>query len=320
MIGMYKNIILLCLFTSSFQKNVSEILTKDLRVALPSGDYFPMVGFGTSKILGTAIVRNALDQALAAGYRLFDTAQVYGNEEDIGKALKELFPKHNLTRKDVFITSKLPAREYVYLEKKAYATLQQSLKNLNLDYLDLYLIHFPGIPMAETGLKDVNYSKIRNETWEQLAKGVKNGLVRNIGVSNYNVRQLTELINNDHGVKVALNQVEWHPLYHQDELLEFCRKNEIILQAYLSLGGTSSSEIFNNPEVKKIADKLDKNVAQILLRWAIQQNVAVIPKSLKREHMDSNIDLNFQIPDSDMNILNNLPQKGKTRWNPDEII
>ncbi|CAH1108159.1 unnamed protein product [Psylliodes chrysocephalus] len=299
MIGMYKNIILLCLFTSSFQKNVSEILTKDLRVALPSGDYFPMVGFGTSKILGTAIVRNALDQALAAGYRLFDTAQVYGNEEDIGKALKELFPKHNLTRKDVFITSKLPAREYVYLEKKAYATLQQSLKNLNLDYLDLYLIHFPGIPMAETGLKDVNYSKIRNETWEQLAKGVKNGLVRNIGVSNYNVRHLTELINNDHGVKVALNQlceththaharthvrthapthrkVEWHPLYHQDELLEFCRKNEIILQAYLSLGGTSSSEIFNNPEVKKIADKLDKNVTQVYKQCRVKEEEGIL--------------------------------------------
>ncbi|XP_072399145.1 glyoxal reductase-like [Diabrotica undecimpunctata] len=292
------------------------VLSKDLKAVLPNGDQMPLIGFGTSKVLGTELVKNTLDDALAAGYRLFDTAAVYGNEEDIGKALKELLPKHNLTRKDIFITSKLAARAET-LGKNAYAALEKSVKTINCDYLDLYLIHFPGIPSP----KKENYSALRDESWQQLVKGVKNGLTRNIGVSNYNVHHLTELVNNDHGVKVAVNQVEWNPRYHQDDLLNFCKQNGILLQGYFSIGGTGNTDLINNVEVKKIAEKLGKHQAQVLLRWAVQQNVAVIPKSLSRKHMESNLDLNFEIPQADMEVLNSFPQKLKNPgWNPDNAL
>ncbi|XP_057661362.1 glyoxal reductase-like [Diorhabda carinulata] len=294
------------------------LLTKDLKATLPSGDQMPMIGLGTSRIRGIGNVRNAIDDALAVGYRLFDTAAFYKNEEDLGKAFKELLPKYNLTRKDIFITSKLAPTEEDF-GKHAYSALEKSVKTIGCDYLDLYLIHFPGIP-SDSGNNSRNFSQSRNEIWQQLVKGVKNGLTRNIGVSNYNVRHLTELVNNDHGVKVAVNQVEWHPYYHQDDVLQFCKNHGILLQAYSSLGGSGNADLFNDTTVKAVAEKLNKPPAKILLRWALQQNLAIIPKSIKKQNMESNLDLNFEIPDEDMKLLSNIPQTKKYRWDPDIII
>nr|XP_023023604.1 uncharacterized protein LOC111511820 [Leptinotarsa decemlineata] len=304
------------LIAASFIASGAEetVLAKDLKFELNSGDRMPLVGLGTWKISGTEVVRNSLDLALAAGFRLIDSASAYKNEEDIGKALKELLPKYNLTRQDIFITTKLSP---VDQGEKAYEALEKSLKNLDCGYIDLYLIHWPGV--RGVNLSDAEVSKRRDLSWQHLVRGKKNGLTRNIGVSNYKIRHLTELLNNDHGVRPAVNQVEWHPYYHSDDLLNFCKKEGILLQAYSSLGGTDRKELLEDPEVKKISEKLGKTPAQVLLRWPLQQNIAIIPKARSKEHMEQNIDLNFNISEADMGILNNLNKTRQFAWNPETV-
>nr|CAH7743725.1 unnamed protein product [Callosobruchus chinensis] len=278
----------LLLFTSTKIAEIQsdEILAKDMNFKLPSGDLMPMVGY---------------------------SAAVYGNEKDIGVALKELLPKYNLTRKDIFITTKLAPHDQ---GEKAYQALETSLKNLDCEYLDLYLIHWPGVHGVNSSSEE--NKKLRQESWKQMVKGVKNGLTRNIGVSNYNVRHMKELLANDGGVKPAANQVEWHPHYHQPELVDLCKKEGVLLQAYSSLGGTGNNDLLTDTRVKKIADKLGKSPAQILLRWALQQNIAIIPKARSKKHIDENIDLNFVIPEEDMKILSSFEQT-KYAWDPDTI-
>ncbi|KAG5880458.1 hypothetical protein JTB14_028791 [Gonioctena quinquepunctata] len=252
------------LFMASKQQE--KVLAKDMRFKLNSGDLMPLVGFGTYQIRGYDLIRSSLDAALGAGYKLIDSATVYGNEQDIGKALKELLPKYNLTRKDIFITSKLAPSDQ---GEKAYKALELSLKNLDCEYIDLYLIHWPGANGVNASSSE--NSKLRNESWKQLVKGKKNGLTRNIGISNYNVGHMTELLNNNHGVKPAVNQIEWHPFFHKDDVLELCRKEGILLQAYSSLGGTDNRSLLDNPEVTKIAQRLGKTPAQVLLRWPLSK-------------------------------------------------
>ncbi|KAG5899388.1 hypothetical protein JTB14_036876 [Gonioctena quinquepunctata] len=296
-------------------KQQEKVLAKDMRFKLNSGDLMPLVGFGTWQIQGYDLIRSSLDAALGAGYRLIDSAVMYKNEEDIGRALKELLPKHNLTRKDIFITSKLSPHDQ---GEKAYKALELSLKNLDCQYIDLYLIHWPGAHGVDPSSSE--NSKLRNESWKQLVKGKKNGLTRNIGISNYNVRHMTELLNNNHGVKPAVNQIQWHPFSHKDDVLELCRNECILLQAHMSLGGTGNTDLLENPEVNEIAQRLGKTPAQILLRWSLQQNIAVIPKSRTKKYIEENIDLNFIIPESDIKLLNsfNKPQSG--RLNPNIIV
>lgn len=284
-----------------------------MKFTLHSGDLMPMVGFGTYLVRGDDLIKTTLDYALGAGYRLIDSAAVYGNEESIGKALKELLPKHNLTRKDIFITSKLGPSDQ---GEGAYSALQKSLNNLDCGYLDLYLIHWPGAHGIKSEAK--NNSVLRDESWQQMVKGVKNGLVRNIGVSNYNVNHMKQLLNNNHGIKPAVNQVEWHPHYHQDDLQELLKKEGILLQTYSSLGGSNNPNLLIDPEVVKIATKLERSPAQVLLRWALQQNLAIIPKARSKKHIEDNINLDFTIPEEDMKILSSFKQM-KYAWDPDTI-
>ncbi|CAG9859470.1 unnamed protein product [Phyllotreta striolata] len=297
-------ILLIGLAIIQAEENAS--LTQKLTVTLPSGDRMPVIGFGTYRLRGDSKVKQALDNALGVGYRLFDTAEVYENEESIGKALKELLPKHNLTRKDIFITSKVASRPESS-GANSYESLRHSLTRLDTSYVDLYLIHSPEYFSHSVANGNFNFSKIRDETWKQLAKAQKDGLTRNIGVSNFHINHLAELLSNDHGVKPAVNQVQWNPEHHRDNLLEFCRSHNIALQAYFSLGGDRNKiNLLENAVVKKVAEKLGKTPGQVLLRWAVQQNVLVIPKSLNRVHMIENLDLNFKISDEDMKNLSNL--------------
>ncbi|XP_060520228.1 glyoxal reductase-like isoform X2 [Cylas formicarius] len=285
--------------------------------------YFCLVG--TYLIEGRSTLE-ILDNALAAGYRLFDTAKMYGNEDDIGKAFKNLLPKHKLKRQDIFITTKLLPSDQ---GAKAYNALRESLTKLDCGYIDLYLIHWPGTYGGG------NASKLRAESWKQMVRAVNEGLVRNIGVSNYLVRHLQELLANHHGVKPALNQVnfkmfglfhidiiglkvEWHPHYHPSDLLEFCKKENILLQAYMPLGGSGNSNLLKNKQVQHIATKLKKSPAQVLLKWSLQQYVAIIPKASSRDHMAENIDLDFIIPNDDMDVLNSF-KTVKYDWDPESI-
>ncbi|GJQ67822.1 hypothetical protein Trydic_g16592 [Trypoxylus dichotomus] len=288
---------------------------KNLRLKLLSGNLMPIIGFGTYRIRGTELIRDVLDYALSSGYRSIDTAYVYGNEKHIGEALKDLLPKYNLKREDIFIITKLPPSHH---GDKAVTALRSSLENLDCGYVDLYLIHWPG--QAGSSIKDSSNRNVRTKTWQYFVDFKKKGLVRNIGVSNYTISHLEELIANSFGEVPVVNQVEWHPHYHPSDLLNYCQKHGILLQAYSSLGGTNNSHLISDSEVVEIAKRLDKQPAQILLRWALQQNIAIIPKGCSKEHIQANIDLNFEIPEMDMTKLNNLKVSHKYAWNPDEVL
>lgn len=169
------------------------------------------------------------------------------------------------------------------------------------------------------GSRDKKNSELRNLSWQQLIKAREDGLVRDIGVSNYTVRHLRELLAHPSGVRPSVNQVEWHPHCYNAELKEFCQKEGILLEAYSSLGGTDNSRLISAPAVVAIARKLGKSPAQILLRWAVQQNVAVIPKARSKAHIEANLGLDFTIPEADMDALYNIGTKEIYDWDPTAI-
>lgn len=158
--------------------------------------------------------------------------------------------------------------------------------------------------------------KYRQQAWKVLTKLRKEGKLRSIGVSNFLVRHLQEFVDDPNLEKPAVNQVEWHPRNHNSTLLDYCRKENIFLQAYSSLGTSGTASLRQDETVGKIARKLNKSPAQILLRWSFQQNIGILPKASSRAHIVENIDLDFVIPDEDMRTLSNLAVKEKFSWDP----
>lgn len=177
-----------------------------------------------------------------------------------------------------------------------------------------YLIHWPGVSGLPSTHPD--NKKYRQQAWRVLTKLRKEGKIRSAGVSNYLVRHIEELVNDPIFESPAVNQVEWHPRHHNSTLLEYCRKEGIFLQAYSSLGTSGSASLRQDFTVQEIALKLRKTPAQVLLRWSYQQNIGILPKASSRAHIEENIDLDFQIPDEDMQTLNNLKVKQKFSWDP----
>ncbi|CAG9130487.1 unnamed protein product [Plutella xylostella] len=290
------------------------------KFVLNNGLEMPAVGMGTYRIRNESVLMQAVDDALRTGYRMFDTAAVYGNEQYLKKAFNQLLPKYGLEREDIFITTKMAPSDHGGNEITEKAFLK-SLDNLGLEYIDLYLIHFPGTARIPT--TDPRNKELRGNTWAKLVEIYDSGKVKAIGVSNYTVRHLKELAANSHGLMPAVNQVEWHPYYFQPELLKYCNDNDILLQAYCSLGGTSAqnASLLEDPVVVNIAKKLNVTRPQLLLAWAIQQGVAVIPKSTNPEHIKQNIELEFVIPKSDLEALNGLGRNNiKYAWDPSEVV
>ncbi|XP_055594260.1 aldose reductase A-like [Uranotaenia lowii] len=285
---------------------------------LSSGHLIPLIGFGTYRIQGSQLIYETLDYALSAGYRHIDTAVVYRNEQHIGDALKELLPKYNLKREDIFITSKLISqvlKDEHYIEE----LVQKSLANLQTEYIDLYLIHWPGVSgLQVTNPENATYRKM---TWNVLSRFHREGKLRSIGVSNYTEKHIRELLADCGGVRPTVNQVEWHPQHFQPELLQLCRKENIFLQAYSSLGTSDYTELRENPVVVEVAKRLERTPAQILLRWAYQQDIGILPKGRSKAHIDENIALNFEIPDEDMKLLNGLrlSSGAKYAWDPETV-
>ncbi|XP_076628781.1 uncharacterized protein LOC143345494 isoform X4 [Colletes latitarsis] len=239
-------------------------------VLLSSGYLMPLIGFGTYKIQGADIIYQVVDESLKVGYRSIDTATVYSNEKDIGYALKKLLPKYNLQRDDIFITTKLSPSENGN-PKGIEHSVQRSLKALDTKYIDLYLIHWPGasgIPENST-----NNSILRSKTWQKLVDLKRQGLIRSIGVSNYTVNHLKQLLQDCKGVPPAVNQVECHPHYQQKELIKYCNENGIHVQAYSSLGTSSNTDLLRDSCVTLIASQLNVSPAQLLLKWALQQGI-----------------------------------------------
>lgn len=198
-------------------------------------------------------------------------------------------------------------------------TVKQSLSDLKTNYIDLYLIHWPGV--IGIPVESSENPKYRRSTFEALVSCQKEGFCRSIGVSNYTIKHLKELLEQcTDDKRPTVNQVEWHPHYHQPELLDFCLRENIFLQAYSSLGSSNTTELRDDPVVQAIANKLHKTPSQILLQWAIQQNIGILPKARSKSHIEENFCLNFVIPKNDMNQLSSLRVTYKYAWNPETVV
>lgn len=255
-------------------------------VKLNTGADMPAIGFGTWQILPGGRSRNAVNDALEVGYRLLDTARIYGNEKAVGQAVKT----SGIAREDIFITTKLWNSDQGY--DSAIDAFDESRGRLGLDYIDLYLIHWPA-------------SNRRHEAWRALVDIYNVGRSKAIGVSNYNVQHLQEVLNQS-DVVPAVNQIEFHPFIYQQQrdTLDFCKAHGIVVEAYSPL---AQARQMHNPVIGEIAIKHRKTHAQIMLRWAIQHGTVPIPKSTHVERMKENLDVfDFELSDHDMDQLNRL--------------
>lgn len=280
-------------------------------VALNTGLQMPLLGLGTYKLCGPEEVRGAVDAALASGYRAFDSAAVYRNEADLGNALKELLPKHGLTREDVFITSKLSPKDQ---GERAMEGALHSLSQLDLGYIDLYLIHWPGtqrLPVA-----DERNPGNRAQSWSSLEELHSQGKLRAIGVSNYTPAHMRALMQSCR-VPPAVLQVEFHPRLCQPELRSLCKEYGVCFQAYSSLG---KGELLSDPVILEVAKNVERTPAQVLLRWAVQQGVPVLPKSSNPERILRNGEVfDFILSDADMDRLSALDCGHRFCWDPSEV-
>ncbi|XP_039616688.1 glyoxal reductase-like isoform X1 [Polypterus senegalus] len=280
-------------------------------IELNNGVQMPIFGLGTFRIRDYDVVFQTLDIALKMGYRSFDTATVYRNEHAIGCALKTLLPKYGLLRKDIFITSKLAPKDHGL---EAESACNHSLQQLDFDFVDLYLIHWPG----KQGLKaeDAKNKDYRKQSWKAMEKLYKNGKFRALGVSNYTISHLQELLDKCE-IKPAVLQVEYHPKLVQTDLLKFCQHNNIHLQAYSSLG---VGNLVLEPKIIELAKKYKKTPAQILLCWATQQGIGVIPKSVNPDRIAENINIfDFHLSTQDITEINSLNSGTRYCWDPQGI-
>ena len=267
------------------------------RAKLNDGNRMPWVGLGVYRIGTGKPCLRAVTHALTLGYRHIDTAALYGNEEDVGRAVRE----SGIPREQVFITTKLWNSDHGYAS--AIRACNASLARLKLDCVDLYLIHWP-----ESGR--------RLDSWRALVELRRQGKCRSIGVSNYTIAHLEELMANSEVVP-AVNQVEFSPFLFQRELLDFCRAHAIQLEAYCPL--THGAKL-DDPVVGSVARRHDKTAAQVLLRWALQHEVAVIPKSSQPARIEENADLfDFVLDARDMATLDALHAGFRTCWDPTRV-
>uniref|UniRef100_A0A1A8KLM8 NADP-dependent oxidoreductase domain-containing protein n=1 Tax=Nothobranchius kuhntae TaxID=321403 RepID=A0A1A8KLM8_NOTKU len=280
-------------------------------VVLNAGLQMPILGLGTYKLRGPDEVHRSVDAALAAGYRAFDSAAVYRNEADLGRALRELLPKYGLTREDVFITSKLGPKDQ---GEKAMEGALHSLTQLNLGYIDLYLIHWPGtqgLPVA-----DPCNAGNRAQSWAALEELHGQGKLRAIGVSNYTAAHLRELMQSCK-VPPAVLQVEFHPQLIQTDLRSLCQEYRVCFQAYSSLG---KGELVSEPVIQEVAKSAERSPAQVLLRWAVQQGVPVLPKSSDPVRIQQNAEVfDFSLSQADMDRLTALDRGHRYCWDPSEV-
>jgi diketogulonate reductase-like aldo/keto reductase len=266
-------------------------------VKLNNGASMPLLGLGVYLMRPGAETYEAVKAALEAGYRLVDTASFYGNEEDVGRAVRD----SAIPREKVFITTKLWNSDHGY--DTALRAFDVSLKRLGLGYIDLYLIHFP-VP------------KVREESWRALEEIMKSNSARAIGVSNYTEQHLNDLLRQA-SVVPAVNQVEFSPFLYQRGLLEFCQKHRIQLEAYAPL---TAGRRLHDPRIAGIAKKHNRTNAQVLLRWAIQHEVVVIPKSARPDRIAENAKIfDFQLSPEDVLILDSLDEGFRSSWNPTAV-
>ncbi|WP_163539505.1 aldo/keto reductase [Gracilibacillus sp. YIM 98692] len=264
---------------------------------LHNGVKMPWFGLGVFKVEEGQEVQNSVKWALEHDYRSIDTAAIYQNEEGVGQAIKD----SGIPREEIFVTSKLWNGNQGYEE-----TLQAfdiTLNKLGLEYLDLYLIHWP--------VPELNKYK---ETWKAMEKLYNDGKIRAIGVSNFKEHHLDDLIQNSEIVPMV-NQVEYHPHLTQNSLHDYCKKHDIQLEAWSPL---KQGELLDNPTLTEIANKYDKSTAQVILRWDLQNEVVTIPKSVKQHRIQDNAAIfDFELSEEDMQRINQLNKDERVGPDPD---
>ena len=255
-------------------------------IKLNNGIYIPSIGFGTSLVTGDECIKT-IKKAIEVGYTHIDTAYAYNNEAEIGEAINQ----SNIQREKLFITSKVWKDSMGY--ENTIRSFNETLKNLNFKHIDLFLIHWP----------KNNDDKLNIETWKALEKLYRDGKTRAIGVSNFLDKHLKIILDNCN-IQPAVNQIEFHPGLVRKETINLCKKHDIVLEAWSPLG---KGKMLNNETLISLAQKYNKSVAQICLRWCLQNDVIPLPKSQNEERMKQNLDVfDFEISGEDMELINNM--------------
>lgn len=261
---------------------------------LSNGVKIPKLGLGTW-FIDDDKVADAVKDAVDLGYRLIDTAQAYGNERGVGEGVRNC----GLKREEIFVGSKVAAEHKTYEEAKA--GIEETLEKMGLDYLDLMIIHSPQ-PWVEVNQSENRYVEGNREAWRALEGAYNEGKIKAIGVSNFQIEDLESLMETA-TVKPMVNQILCHISNTPLELIDYCQKNDITVEAYSPI---AHGEILDQPEIKVIADKYGVTVPQLCVRYTVQLGTVSLPKTANKDHMKTNADVDFEISAEDMEILKNF--------------
>lgn len=268
-----------------------------------NGRTMPKIGLGTYRVKDSDECRESVKHAIEQGYRSIDTAMIYGNEETVGQGIKEGLKSTGLSREDLFITSKLWLTDFGHQNvEEAY---RQSVEKLGLDYLDLYLMHWPGTNEA-----------VMIDSWRGMEDLYKQNQVKNIGVSNFTPEHFEALLAQV-SIKPVINQIEFHPYLTQNKLRKYLEAQNIIMESWSPL---MNSQILHDDVINKVANEVGKTPAQVVIRWNIQHDVVVIPKSVTPHRIEENLDVwNFELSDNQMERIDQLNQDKRIGPNPLEF-
>ena len=273
-------------------------------IKLGNGTAIPSVGYGTWQSPDGEVTVEGVKAAVSVGYRHIDAAAVYGNEASVGKGIAEC----GVAREELFVTSKVWNTERGY--DKTMAAFEKTLGDLGLDYLDLYLVHWP----AAAHMFD-DWEELNLETWRAMTDLYKAGKARAIGVSNFKPHHLRALMETE--VKPMVDQIEFHPGLMQEETLRYCRENGILVEAWSPLG---TGRMLSNADLQEIASRYGKSAAQLCIRWCLQHGVVPLPKSVTASRIEENIDVfDFEIGASDMGRIDAMEYFGGSGLDPDEV-
>lgn len=274
------------------------------KIKLSNGYEIPILGYGTWRTPDGSVAVDSVAEALRIGYRHIDTAARYGNETSVGEGIR----RSGVDRSEIFLTSKLWNTERGY--DKAMRAFEKTVSDLGVDYLDLYLLHWPAVKKQFDNWEEINLS-----SWKALTELYKAGRIKAIGVSNFYEHHLKALMETE--IQPMVNQIQFHPGFMQKDTVDYCEKNGILIEAWSPL---ARGTVFDNETIVEVAEKYNKTPAQICLRWCLQHNTVPLPKSVTPERIKQNTEIfDFEIALEDMAKIDALPFIGGSAHNSDEV-